>query len=92
MQQALDYVMYIYNKFINFIFNEASLFTDITIGWVVFACLVFWMLMKSILNMPRSMMPWSVNKYSERARLMGGKGSSGERMSVKEFYKRGYHF
>lgn len=54
MDQALEYLYYIFAKFNNFIFNQAEIVPTVTVGWVAVAVIVFSMLISSILNLPHS--------------------------------------
>ena len=65
MSESLQYIRYIYSKFISWVFDEAVLVVDsslgsnVTLGWVCISVIVFMMLIKSILNIPRGMTRWS---------------------------------
>ncbi len=54
MNEAINYLYYIFNKFNTFIFNDAQIVPSVTVGWVAVAVVVFSMLISSILNLPRS--------------------------------------
>lgn len=54
MNEAINYLYYIFSKFNNFIFNDATIVPTVTVGWVGVAVIVFSMLISSILNLPRS--------------------------------------
>lgn len=52
MNEALTYIYYIFDKFINFIFNEALLFNGVSIGWVVISIFIFSFVIQNILVVP----------------------------------------
>lgn len=54
MTDALNFLYYIYDKFINLVFNQLEFFTNVTVGWVAVGCLIFGILIKSLLALPRS--------------------------------------
>lgn len=54
MNEALNYLYYIFTKFNNFIFNDAQIVPTVSVGWVAISVIVFSMLISSILNLPRS--------------------------------------
>ena len=53
MSEALTYLYYIFNKFNTFVFNDAVMFTGVTVGWVVVSIILFSMIIGSLLNIPR---------------------------------------
>lgn len=54
MNEALSYLYYIFDKFVNFVFNEAYIAPTVSIGWIAVSVIVFSMLISSILNLPHS--------------------------------------
>lgn len=54
MSEALGYIYEIYDNFINFVFNQMEIEAGVTIGWVAVAVFIFRILIKSLLNLPRS--------------------------------------
>lgn len=55
MNDALNGIFEFYSYLINFIFSDMQLFTGVTFGWFIIACLVFGFLLRSILVLPRSL-------------------------------------
>lgn len=55
MNQALTYLYYIYDKFINLVFNQLEIAQNVSVGWIIVAVIIFAMLIRNILNLPRSM-------------------------------------
>lgn len=54
MTEALQYIYYFYDKFVDFIFLKMEFFTGVTFGWVCVAVFVFMILIKNIVNVPVS--------------------------------------
>lgn len=54
MNNALTYLLYLYNKFIDFVFNYMAIQTGVTVGWIAITCFVFLILFKNVLAVPRS--------------------------------------
>lgn len=52
MAEALQYLYYFYDKFINFVFNEMEFFSNVTFGWVCITCFVFGILIHNIVRLP----------------------------------------
>lgn len=52
MAQALNYIYYIFNSCLNFVFNDMSIDTNVTVGWLYVTVIVFGILLGSILNIP----------------------------------------
>lgn len=53
MSTALGYIWYIFDKLINWFFNDTEMFTNVTLGWVITVIIVFGLLIRSLLNVPR---------------------------------------
>lgn len=53
MSTALGYIWYIFDKLINWFFNDTEMFEGVTIGWVIIVVTVFGLLIRSLLNIPR---------------------------------------
>lgn len=53
MTEALGYLYYIYDKFIDLVFNRLEIVANVSIGWVIISVMLFSMLIRSILNLPR---------------------------------------
>ena len=54
MIEALGYIYSIFNKFIEWIYNEANLFPGVSLGWIISDGVIFAMLIRSLLNIPQS--------------------------------------
>ena len=65
MTEALAYIYYIFNKFINWIYNDANLFPGVSLGWIISDGVIFAMLIRSLLNIPESI-PRRNNSKSEK--------------------------
>lgn len=63
MADALSYIYYTFDKFVTFVFSQMIIVDGVTFGWVCISLLLFSMLIRSILNMPRSM--GSFDKFRE---------------------------
>ena len=53
MSQALTYLYQIYSAFLDLVFNQFELFTNVTIGWIGIVIMVMSMIIISILNIPK---------------------------------------
>lgn len=53
MSQALTYLYQIYTAFLDLVFNQFELFSNVTIGWVGIVIIVMSMIIVSILNIPK---------------------------------------
>lgn len=53
MSEALGYIYYILDSMLNWLFEDAELFPNVTVGWVVITIILFSMVIRSILNIPR---------------------------------------
>lgn len=54
MSDALTYLRYIFVKYVNFIFNDMVISDGVTVGWVAVSVIMFGLMIRSILNVPRS--------------------------------------
>lgn len=52
MSDAINVVYYIFNKFIDFLFNQAYIIQGVSIGWIIVICSIFTILFTAILNRP----------------------------------------
>ena len=52
MTAALNYIYEIFDYFLEFVFNGMEFFNNVTFGWVCIACLIFGLLIRSILQVP----------------------------------------
>ena len=64
MTEALNYIWYIFDKLINWFFNDTVLFEGVTIGWVIVVITVFGLLIKSLLNVPRGARGVSADRFT----------------------------
>lgn len=55
MQDALNYIYYIFDRGVSFVFNDMLIFTNISVGWIMISVIVFSILISSILNLPHHM-------------------------------------
>lgn len=53
MNQALTYLYQIYSAFLDLVFNQFEITTNVTIGWIAIVIVVMTMLIVSILNVPK---------------------------------------
>lgn len=53
MANALTYLYQIYTAFLDLVFNQFELFTNVTLGWVAVVIMVMSMIIVSILNIPK---------------------------------------
>ena len=54
MSEALSYLYEIFDGFLDLMFNQFYLFTGVSVGWVAVTVLIFGLVIRSILNVPRS--------------------------------------
>lgn len=69
MTEALTYIYYIFDAFIDCIFDDLEIFPGVTIGWVLVSVILFSLLIRNILNMPRGM--GSFDKFREHKYFVG---------------------
>lgn len=55
MTSALNLIYSIFDRFVDFVFNSMEILSGVTVGWITVAVILFSMMIKSILNLPRSM-------------------------------------
>lgn len=63
MTQALQYLYYIYDKFIVFVFDTMEIVPNVTVGWILISIILFGLIIRSIINVPRQM--GSFDKFRE---------------------------
>lgn len=63
MNEALAYLYYIYDKFVDLIFNRLEISNSVSIGWIIVSVIIFSILIRSVLNLPRGMS--SFDKFRE---------------------------
>lgn len=85
MQKALDYIYYVFDKCIVFLFNDMELKTNVTFGWIVVSVIIFGLLIQNILNLPRHMS--SFDKFREHEYVSNVTDSHGNKhsYSVRRF-------
>ena len=75
MTQALAYLWYIFDSFISCIFNDLEIATNVTVGWILVAVFIFALLIRNILNLPRSMGSFDKFREHEWSVDIGGRQS-----------------
>ena len=63
MSEALNIIKSIYLKFITFIFNDAVIAPNVSIGWILLGCIIFGVLIRNILSLPSK--GQSITRYKE---------------------------
>ena len=53
MSDAINIVFYIFNKFINLLFNEIQILDGVYLGWVILVVIIFGIIFNSLLNIPK---------------------------------------
>lgn len=54
MTQAINLFWYIFGKFNDLIFNQFAISTNVTVGWIIIAAMIFGILITNILNIPNN--------------------------------------
>lgn len=54
MSDALNLFFVIYKDLLGFVFNDMTIGTGVSVGWVAITCLVFGILIRSLLAVPRA--------------------------------------
>lgn len=54
MNEALSLIFRIYYMFVDLLFNDFEIASNVTLGWVLTAVLIAIVLLRSILNIPRA--------------------------------------
>lgn len=52
MSDAITLFFYIFNKIYNFLFNEALIEPNVSVGWVFVTVVIFGLIIRTILNLP----------------------------------------
>lgn len=52
MTEALGYIYEIFDRFIQFVFNDMVLFSGVTFGWVIISLLIFGFVLSNLLTIP----------------------------------------
>lgn len=61
MNQALTYLYYIFDSFIDLVFNRMEIASNVTIGWIMISITLFALIIRSVLNLPKGM---TINRHS----------------------------
>lgn len=77
MNEALSNFYYIFQKAVDFIFNQANISENVSVGWIAVAIIIFSVLIRSILNLPRSMS--SFDKFREHTYVSNVTHSDGSK-------------
>ena len=65
MSEALSYLYEIYDGMLDLMFNRFYMFTNVSVGWVSITVVIFSIVIRSIINGPRSVrFPRSLSAYS----------------------------
>lgn len=54
MQDAIDLFYLIFSKLITLVFDQLEIVSNVTVGWVLATIFIFGVLIRSLLNLPRS--------------------------------------
>lgn len=73
MSQALTYLYQIYSAFLDIVFNEFEISTNVTIGWIAMSIMVMSMMIASILNRPLLPSSKSSGKVKSSGKTKKGK-------------------
>lgn len=52
MTEALGYIYEIFDRFIEFVFDDMVLFSGVTFGWVIISLLIFGFVLSNLLTIP----------------------------------------
>lgn len=55
MSDALSYLYMIFDDMLDLLFNRFYMFTGVSVGWVMVTVIIFAIVIRSIINVPRSM-------------------------------------
>lgn len=69
MSEALNYLYYIYDSFIDFVFNTMTISDNVSVGWIAIVVILFGIMIRSILNLPRG-----INQRQWRSGLKNREG------------------
>ena len=53
MNQALTYLYYIFDSFIDLVFNRIEIAQNVSIGWIMISIILFGLIIRSVLNLPK---------------------------------------
>lgn len=63
MAEALSYIYYIFDSFVDLLFNRLELFSNVSVGWILISISLFALLIRSVLNLPKGI---NLHRPSER--------------------------
>lgn len=66
MSDAINIVFYIFNKYINLLFNEIQILDGVYLGWVILVVIIFGIIFNSLLNIPKFGIMSMDNKRSNK--------------------------
>lgn len=52
MTEALGYIYEVFDRFIQFVFDDMVLFSGVTFGWVIISLLIFGFVLSNLLTIP----------------------------------------
>lgn len=53
MVEGLTYLYQCYSAFLDLLFNQFNLFSNVSIGWVIISLIVMSLIVNSVLNIPK---------------------------------------
>lgn len=53
MSDAINLVFYIFNKFIDLLFNKIQIIDGVYLGWIIIVVFIFGIIFNSLLNIPK---------------------------------------
>lgn len=74
MAEALSYIYYIFDSFVDLIFNRLELFSNVSVGWILISISLFALLIRSVLNLPKGInlhRPSETTYYDNYGHLTG---------------------
>lgn len=66
MSDALNYLYLIYDNMLDLLFNQFYMFTGVSVGWVMITVIIFSIVIRSILNVPKRMSFRKINSIGGR--------------------------
>lgn len=74
MTQALNYIYYIFDSFIDLVFNRMEIASNVSVGWIMVSITLFALIIRSILNLPKGMTinrPSQTTYYNSQGQITG---------------------
>lgn len=65
MVNAINIVLYIFNKIIDLLFNKIQILPDVYLGWVIISVILFSIIFNSILNIPTGLISSALRKKKD---------------------------